>query len=944
MRKILLLLFMMLGVIALAQPVIQQPSQYFVCKSLEDGLAHFDFSTKNAEILGGLNPALHTVSYFLTEEEAIANINMLSVQYAANAYYQPIYVRVTEIATGEYATAFFVVNALGGEELNDVPDLIIYEEVYDGVAAFEINSQVLFGGTESSTEISFYESEIDAIEGVNAINVSQPYVNTINPQTIWIKGINISTGCAYELQTFQLKVGEGIEPVLTIPDQNFKNKLLQSNVGVNIATSFNGQSIKIDKNNDGLIQISEAEYVAGLRLIDSNISDLSGVEGFWHIRVLDVRNNNLTNLDFASLNKIEHISCDNNQLTSIDVSLFPGLRLLTCNNNQLSSLAGFSDTFQSLQCNGNVLTSLDLSTTSSLQSLSCSNNLLTSLEIVGKPYFSYLGCDNNPLTSLHLEDLDMWTCTISHTLLTEINFSDIPSIESVYITDNPELASINLKNGAMIISPEQCYFANNPNLTYICVDEGEKEFLMEYSEENGLDSDIFMNTLCDETGGNYNTIAGTISFDAANNGCGEGALFNNFVGLGITAGNETGMAYTNLSGAFSFPVETGTFTLTPYFENDWFVANPDSVTVITVLGETSPSEHNFCVTSNGMHPDIEVALVPIVPAQPGFDAVYNVVFKNKGNQVLNGEIQLNFDDAIMDYVSSLETLSSIAPGALTWSYDDLLPFENRKIQVVFNINSPMETPAVNIDDIAVFTINAAQDSDENPLDNQFSLSQVVVGSFDPNDISCLEGSSVSPDMIGKYLHYNINFENTGTAPATFIVVKDKIDESQFDINTLQLLNASHDVAIKIEGGVAEFRFNAINLGPNEKGNIVLKIKSLTTLVENDAVTQRAEIFFDYNHPIITNDAVTVFETILGTDKFTDTTVKIYPNPVNSIVNITSSAILKNVQLYDVQGRLLQTQILDNETASFDLTGRASEIYFLKITTDKGTKVEKLIKE
>jgi uncharacterized repeat protein (TIGR01451 family) len=64
------------------------------------------------------------------------------------------------------------------------------------------------------------------------------------------------------------------------------------------------------------------------------------------------------------------------------------------------------------------------------------------------------------------------------------------------------------------------------------------------------------------------------------------------------------------------------------------------------------------------------------------------------------------------------------------------------------------------------------------------LNQTVVGSFDPNDKTCLEGEIVSPELIGKNVHYLIRFENTGTANAENIVVTDYIDTTVFDINTL----------------------------------------------------------------------------------------------------------------------------------------------------------------
>ena len=52
--------------------------------------------------------------------------------------------------------------------------------------------------------------------------------------------------------------------------------------------------------------------------------------------------------------------------------------------------------------------------------------------------------------------------------------------------------------------------------------------------------------------------------------------------------------------------------------------------------------------------------------------------------------------------------------------------------------------------------------DEIPIDNIFNLTQTVVNSYDPNDKTCLQGKTVSSEVIGEYVHYLIRFENTGS--------------------------------------------------------------------------------------------------------------------------------------------------------------------------------------
>jgi hypothetical protein len=288
---------------------------------------------------------------------------------------------------------------------------------------------------------------------------------------------------------------------------------------------------------------------------------------------------------------------------------------------------------------------------------------------------------------------------------------------------------------------------------------------------------------------------------------------------------------------------------------------------------------------------------------------------------------------------------------LEWAYNGLLPFESRIIELEFNVNTPLETPAVNNGDILNFAVAITPVvGDESPSDNSFNYYQTVVGSFDPNDITCLEGESASTDTIGDYLHYIVNFENTGTADAENIVVRIAVDITKYDISSLQLLNSSHATLTIIDGNIVEFIFKKIFLPSSKtspkggRGNILFKIKTLSNLNTGDEVGKEAGIYFDYNAPIETNEAETVFES-LGTEDFNlDKSITVYPNPTKGKVTISSENTIKLIELFDVQGRILQTAIEDKNTAQFDISGKSNGLYFIRITTDNGNKVEKLIKE
>jgi hypothetical protein len=238
--------------------------------------------------------------------------------------------------------------------------------------------------------------------------------------------------------------------------------------------------------------------------------------------------------------------------------------------------------------------------------------------------------------------------------------------------------------------------------------------------------------------------------------------------------------------------------------------------------------------------------------------------------------------------------------------------------------------------------------DEMPTDNTNNLRQIVVGSYDPNDKTCLEGTQILPTQVGGYLHYLIRFENTGTYAAENIVVKDMIDATKFDIATLQLTRASHECFTRINGNKVEFIFENINLPftePDKHGYVAFKIKTKPNLVLGDAVTNQADIFFDYNFPITTNVASTQiveFLSVKNTAK-NDFAVTLQPNPTTGFVQFSqTTATLQKAEVFDNLGRLVQTSGINNNQIS--IGSLASGVYFVKVFAKEGVSMQKVVKE
>jgi len=114
-------------------------------------------------------------------------------------------------------------------------------------------------------------------------------------------------------------------------------------------------------------------------------------------------------------------------------------------------------------------------------------------------------------------------------------------------------------------------------------------------------------------------------------------------------------------------------------------------------------------------------------------------------------------------------------------------------------------------------------------------------------------------------------------------------------------------------------------------------------VIGNTVSNKADIYFDYNFPITTNTASTTVA-LLVNHTFEDQTVAVFPNPVKDQLTITAKDKITSVQLYDIQGRLIETAVANDTNVLFSLGKNSNGVYFVKIYTDKGVKVEKIIKE
>jgi hypothetical protein len=94
-----------------------------------------------------------------------------------------------------------------------------------------------------------------------------------------------------------------------------------------------------------------------------------------------------------------------------------------------------------------------------------------------------------------------------------------------------------------------------------------------------------------------------------------------------------------------------------------------------------------------------------------------------------------------------------------------------------------------------------------------------------------------------------------------------------------------------------------------------------------------------------NVVVTTFSTLGNNDFVTNTSFKIYPNPAKTIVNIDiKDAENANLEISDINGRILFTKKLSNTSNTIDIENLSSGTYLFKVFSDQESVTSRIIKD
>ncbi|MGV3695809.1 DUF7619 domain-containing protein [Flavobacterium sp.] len=389
------------------------------------------------------------------------------------------------------------------------------------------------------------------------------------------------------------------------------------------------------------------------------------------------------------------------------------------------------------------------------------------------------------------------------------------------------------------------------------------------------------------------------------------------------------------------------FTIDPAYASRYTIATA-SYANVTVPNGSGITTYNFALSVAPFN-DLGLYLYGGLPPRPGFNFTHSIRYFNRGNQTITSGT-VTYTKGANVSISTLPAGATATANGFTYNFTNLAPGEYRTITVT--MLTPL-IPTINLGDYVNSSASiTVPTNDLYPGNNNATLTELVIGSWDPNDKTESHGPQIqhSTFTANDYLTYTIRFENTGTAEAINIRVVDVLD-SKLDETSVKMVAASHAYVLDRVGSNLTWRFDGVNLEPSIPNNpiighgfIVFQVKPKPGYVIGDVIPNTASIYFDFNPAIVTDLWTTRFVLTLNTSDFVFNNFKLYPNPVQNNLTISSDVTIETVEVTSVLGQRVRSFNVNALEADIDMSGLSKGMYFVKAISNGKEKVVKVLKE
>jgi len=430
----------------------------------------------------------------------------------------------------------------------------------------------------------------------------------------------------------------------------------------------------------------------------------------------------------------------------------------------------------------------------------------------------------------------------------------------------------------------------------------------------------------------YDTVWVTVPSLGANCGSVQGTSYIDLDGDCVKDPNEVGIPYSPLLvqpgneaaltdgfGQFAFGLQNGDYTLEQTDPTLVPICPATQPVPFTVSGNASTID----LANSSTEPlDLRASLAGGV-FRPGFNAYYHVLARNDSPQQ-SGPVTVTLQlDPALTYVTS-DVAPTVNGNTLTWILDAFTSYQDEGWYV--SVNVPVGTPLGTLLNSTLTVSNTLPDA--NAANDSETDTDVVVGSYDPNDKRAQTSSRASESLYfinaDAWIDYTIRFQNTGTYPAEFVVITDTI-APELDMLSFEQGVASHPFTVSFKPGrVIEWRFDNIQLPdsttdePGSHGLVRFRMKPVQPLIAGTVIANVANIYFDYNEPVITEPSVLVAEFSTGVGEKRGGSITLSPVPASDRLTITGTYAIERLTVLSADGRVVLRANFRSMNGTLDL--------------------------
>ena len=336
-------------------------------------------------------------------------------------------------------------------------------------------------------------------------------------------------------------------------------------------------------------------------------------------------------------------------------------------------------------------------------------------------------------------------------------------------------------------------------------------------------------------------------------------------------------------------------------------------------------------------------------------ATGNILIGNAYCNPTNALVSMTFSPSyVFEYSSPVP--DSIVGNVAHWHLNGVSASDGTPRQIMFNLTVPggMSTWLTPGDTVQYYCSVTPIVGDTDTVNNHCVIVDTVRSSWDPNEMMVSPSGCI--DTGAHNLEYTIYFENTGNDTAFNISVLDTLSPN-VNVSSMQVVTASAAMFVTkmvdaAGQNILKFDFPGINLLDSShhglcEGAVIFDISTRSGLPSGAEVLNRAGIYFDYNSVVMTNTVGNQMGGCIPTSVIVNKpadNVAIYPNPASTQISVAvASGIYQTITVSNAMGQQWLQQPVTGSRTDIMISGLPSGVYYIMLSGDHGSRVEKFVK-